>query len=106
MGGATPLELAQEKHADNAALLALLSGERSAKLPGTVCDRCAEPGSVFCAACGGAVYCSAACVEASQAEHGEACAARQAAISKKIQVKHVVLDENTSSAEAEVNKNE
>ena len=77
--GVTPLQLAQLKHASDAALLALLSGQvPPAKLPGTVCDACGEPGSVFCAACGGAVYCSAACMKAALGDHKKACEVRKA----------------------------
>ena len=82
--GRTPLEVALERYPDNKALLALLSGQVApTKLPGTICDRCGGAAAVFCAACGGAVYCGAACMEAAQTEHGEVCAARQAAAIKQ-----------------------
>jgi ankyrin repeat protein len=92
LGDATSLLVAQEENSDNKALLALLAGEGPAKLPGTVCDRCAEPASaVFCSACGGAVYCGVACMEAAQAEHKEVCELRQATLGGGIRLGKVAV---------------
>jgi ankyrin repeat protein len=85
--GDTPLMLAQQLPSSPAktALLALLSGAGSARLPGTGCDHCgktAEQASVNslkgCTQCLAVRYCNAACQTAAWPGHKVACKARKA----------------------------
>ena len=86
--GISPLMLAKREHPTNKELLALLSGKVLAgKLPGTVCAACGETATLFCPACGGGVYCGAACREDAQAGHQAACKAGQAELKEKTEVK-------------------
>ena len=81
--GYTPLMVAQQKHPNNAALHALLSGAGPAHLPGTVCDHCGKtaeqasgPFLKTCGACHGMRYCGTACSAAAWPGHKAACKAR------------------------------
>ena len=83
--GETPHTLARRKHPTNAPLLALLSGQGPAVLPGTVCDHCgktAEQASVHslksCGGCQAARFCGAACIAAAWPGHKKACKERRA----------------------------
>ena len=81
----TPVMLARQYHPDNAALLALLSGQGPANPPGTVCDHCgksvkeaAAQAFKSCSACHNVRYCDAACQMAAWPNHKPACKAREA----------------------------
>ena len=81
--GHTPLMIAQQFHPTNAGLLALLSGQGPAALPGTVCDHCGKTAAQAsvnnlkaCSQCHAVRYCGAACSAAAWAGHKKACRAR------------------------------
>ena len=81
--GHTPLMAAQQFHPTNAALLALLSGQGPAQLPGTVCDHCGKTAAQAsvnnlkgCEQCQAVRYCGAACQTAAWQGHKKACRAR------------------------------
>ena len=82
--GHTPLA-AQHFHPSNAALIALLSGQGPAQLPGTVCDHCGKTAAQAsvnnlkgCEQCQAVRYCGAACQTAAWQGHKKACRARAA----------------------------
>ena len=83
--GSTPLMLAQHLHPTNAPLLAMLSGNGPAQLPGTVCDHCGktpEQASVnilkACGNCHAVRFCGTDCAAAAWPVHKMACRARKA----------------------------
>ena len=95
--GRTPRELAAERHPLYAALLELLAGgggERppGERPPGLACDKCGEPASIFCPGCGGALFCSAECMEGAKSEPQGACFARRALVAQKTKVRFVKED--------------
>ena len=87
--GNTPLTFAQRLHPTKADLIALLSGNGPAGLPGTVCAACGKTATLFCPACGDEVYCGAECMELARAGHEAACKARQAELRKATTVTRV-----------------
>ena len=96
--GCTPLEVAQQCHPTNAALLAVLSGAGPTNLPGTVCDHCgktAEQASVkllkVCGNCHSVRFCNAACQTAAWPGHKAACKARVAQREEKTRVTMVAI---------------
>ena len=91
--GETPLMLAKRFSPDNAELLGLLSGRRSANAPGTVCDNCgaseAERRLRACSGCLVARYCCDGCLCAAWPAHKEECKRLQAAREEKTTVRIV-----------------
>ena len=88
--GHTSLMVAQECQPDNASLLALLSGQGPALLPGTNCDHCGKtpaqasvPYLKTCGECQSVRYCGAACSAAAWRGHKAACRARVAEVEAK-----------------------
>ena len=72
VSGENPLMVAQHFHPGNAALIALLSGNGPANLPGTVCDHCGKPAGrrmLACAVCQLVRYCDSACQVAAWPGH-------------------------------------
>ena len=95
--GHTPLMVAQQFQPNNAALLALLSGQ-AAQLPGTVCDHCGKtpaqasvPYLKTCGECQSVRYCGAACSAAAWRGHKAACRARLAEVEAKTTAREVQL---------------
>ena len=80
--GGTPLMNARHFATANAALIAPLSGDKPAQLPGSTCDRCgkmaeqATRGTAVCCACQDAYYCCEECQLAARPGHKAACKAR------------------------------
>jgi hypothetical protein len=76
--------VAQHEHPDNAALLALLSGDGPSQPPGLVCDHCGKTaeeasgkGLGLCGGCRDVRYCGSECQAAAWPGHRAACKARE-----------------------------
>ena len=99
--GHTPLMVAQHFQPNNAALLALLSGQGPALLPGTNCDHCGKtpaqasvPYLKTCDECQSVRYCSAACSAAAWRGHKAACRARVAEVAAGTKSRLIDLPSN------------